>query len=104
MLRVAGRDFTRALADADTVAEGPLRELWAARDKGWVGNAELAEINRMLMRIDDAAASAAHAVAQSSRRAVVDPGADRREARAARDAREALKFSHARGRRARTAC
>ena len=52
VLRVAGRDFKRAIADPDAVAEGPLRELWAARNKGWVGNAELAEINRLLMRIN----------------------------------------------------
>src|SRR4051794_13931016 len=52
VLRVAGRDFKRAIADADVVAEGPLRELWAARNKGWAGDAELAEINRLLMRIN----------------------------------------------------
>ncbi|HET7924582.1 MAG TPA: winged helix-turn-helix domain-containing protein, partial [Rhodanobacteraceae bacterium] len=51
VLRVAGRDFKRAIADPDAVAEGPLRELWAARNKGWVGDAELAEINRLLARI-----------------------------------------------------
>src|SRR5262245_36779568 len=37
VLRVAGRDFTRAIADPESVVEGPLRELWAARNKGWVG-------------------------------------------------------------------
>ena len=52
VLRVAGRDFTRALADPDSIVEGPLRELWAARNKGWVGDAELAEINRMLVKIN----------------------------------------------------
>jgi len=52
VLRVAGRDFTRALADPESVVEGPLRELWAARNKGWVGDAELAEINRMLVKIN----------------------------------------------------
>jgi len=51
VLRVAGRDFKRAIADPDAVAEGALRELWAARNKGWVGDVELAEINRLLMRI-----------------------------------------------------
>ena len=51
VLRIAGRDFSRALADARSVAEGPLRELWAARNKGWVGDRELAEINRLLVRI-----------------------------------------------------
>lgn len=53
VLRVAGRDFARALADPATVAEGPRRELWAARGKGWAGAAELAEINRLLARLMD---------------------------------------------------
>lgn len=53
VLRVAGRDFARALADPDAVVEGPRRELWAARGKGWVGPAELAEINRLLLRLMD---------------------------------------------------
>jgi len=48
MARVAERDFARALADPDTVVEGARRELWASRGKGWVGAAELAEINRLL--------------------------------------------------------
>jgi DNA-binding transcriptional ArsR family regulator len=51
VLRVAGRDFARALADPDTVVEGARRELWAARGKGWVGASELAEINRLLRRL-----------------------------------------------------
>ena len=51
VLRIAGRDFARALADPSTKAEGPLRELWAARGKGWVGDVELGEINRLLMRL-----------------------------------------------------
>jgi DNA-binding transcriptional ArsR family regulator len=52
-LRVAERDFRRALADPDTIVEGPQRELWAARGKGWVSPAELAEINRLLARLMD---------------------------------------------------
>jgi DNA-binding transcriptional ArsR family regulator len=51
VLRVSERDFRRALADSTTVAEGPQRELWAARGKGWVGDADLAEINRLLVRL-----------------------------------------------------
>jgi DNA-binding transcriptional ArsR family regulator len=51
VLRVAGRDFKRAIANPDAVAEGAIRELWAARNKGWVGDVELAEINRLLVRI-----------------------------------------------------
>lgn len=51
VLRVAERDFKRALADPAAVVEGPRRELWAARGKGWVGPDELTEINRLLERI-----------------------------------------------------
>ena len=51
VLRIAGRDFSRALANPDTVAEGPQRELWATRLKGWVGPSELAQINRVLQRL-----------------------------------------------------
>jgi len=53
VLRVAGRDFARALADESAVVEGAQRELWAARGKGWVGPVELAEINRLLKRLMD---------------------------------------------------
>lgn len=48
MSRLSQRDFARALAVPDTKVEGALRELWAARVRGWVGEAELAQINRML--------------------------------------------------------
>jgi DNA-binding transcriptional ArsR family regulator len=51
MSRVAERDFARALADPASVVEGPRRELWAARGKGWVGSDELTEINRLLARL-----------------------------------------------------
>jgi hypothetical protein len=50
MLRIARRDFDRALA-GDIVVEGPRRELWAARGTGWVSDAELAAINRLLNRL-----------------------------------------------------
>lgn len=53
VLRVAGRDFTRALADPATIVEGPTRELWVARGKGWVDAGDLAEINRLLARLMD---------------------------------------------------
>lgn len=53
VLRVARRDFARALAVPATIVEGAQRELWAARGKGWVGPAELAEINRLLIRLMD---------------------------------------------------
>ena len=39
--------------DPQSIVDGPLRELWAARNKGWVGDTEIAEINRLLVRIGD---------------------------------------------------
>jgi DNA-binding transcriptional ArsR family regulator len=53
MSRLAQRDFLRALGDADTVAEGPKRELWAARLRGWLDPDELAEVNALLRRLAD---------------------------------------------------
>lgn len=49
MLRIARRDFDRGL-DGDPVVEGPRRELWASRNTGWVSDADLAELNRLLGR------------------------------------------------------
>jgi len=53
MSRLAQRDFLRALADPSTVAEGPRRELWSARLRGWLEPAELAEANRLLRQLAD---------------------------------------------------
>ena len=50
MLRIARRDFDRALT-GDVTVTGPHRELWAARGTGWVSDAELAELNRLLIRL-----------------------------------------------------
>lgn len=51
MLRVAQRDFAAAIRDPRAVADGPRRTLWAARVKGWVGSAELTEINQLIARL-----------------------------------------------------
>jgi DNA-binding transcriptional ArsR family regulator len=51
--RVSERDFARALAAEATVAEGPARELWAARGKGWVNETDLVEINQLLRKVMD---------------------------------------------------
>src|SRR5689334_6560879 len=50
MLRIARRDFDRALV-GDVVVDGPRRELWAARGTGWVSDAELAALNRLLVQL-----------------------------------------------------
>jgi len=53
MLRTAERDFDRALRGSGAVGEGALRDLWASRLKGWVGEADLREINRLLARLSE---------------------------------------------------
>ena len=51
LLKVAQRDFEQALRMPDVVASGNRRQLWAARNKGWVGARDLAEINSLLERL-----------------------------------------------------
>ena len=50
MLRVAERDFRRALRPG-AVVEGLRRNLWAARATTWLTGSELEEINRLLRRV-----------------------------------------------------
>ena len=51
VLQAARRDFHTALKTPDTVKDGPERELWAGRNKGWVNKRDLAEANRLLSRL-----------------------------------------------------
>lgn len=51
LLRVAERDFAHGLGTTNVATSGPKRELWAARNKGWVGPAELEEVNTLLERL-----------------------------------------------------
>jgi len=51
--RLAQRDFARALSQGGTVVEGPSRELWAARLRGWLDAAALAEVNRLLRSLTE---------------------------------------------------
>jgi DNA-binding transcriptional ArsR family regulator len=51
LLKVAQRDFEGGLRTPDVTMQGPRRQLWAARNKGWVGAAELEETNRLLERL-----------------------------------------------------
>lgn len=50
---VARRDFEQAIERSNVGVSGDHRELWAARNKGWVGPAELAEVNHLLRRLCD---------------------------------------------------
>ena len=53
LLKVAERDFKQALDMPGVVVSGGRRQLWAARNKGWVSRAELEEVNRLLERLCD---------------------------------------------------
>lgn len=53
LLRVAKRDFEAALRRPGTVVQGAQRELWASRTKGWVSAADLMEMNRLLVRLNE---------------------------------------------------
>ncbi len=52
LLQVAARDFEQALAEGEAALDGPRRELWTARNKGWVSSGDLEEINRLIERIN----------------------------------------------------
>ncbi len=52
-LRSAARGFVRACRPELAVVEGPRRNLWVARWKGWLSARELAEANRHLTRLID---------------------------------------------------
>lgn len=51
LLKVAQRDFAQALNIPDVVVGGKRRELWAARNKGWVSARDLEEVNALLERL-----------------------------------------------------
>jgi hypothetical protein len=51
LLQVAERDFGRALATPGVAMSGKRRELWGARNKGWLSPVELEEVNRLLERL-----------------------------------------------------
>lgn len=53
LAQVAERDFQAALKQPGVEVEGPARQLWAARNKGWLNAAELAEANALLERLCD---------------------------------------------------
>jgi predicted ArsR family transcriptional regulator len=51
MLRTAGRDFRAGMAWPGAATEGPQRELWADRGKGWISEAELRRVNALLREL-----------------------------------------------------
>lgn len=53
MLRVARRDFERAVELDNARSQGPARNLWNARVVGWVTHKQAAQINELLNQILD---------------------------------------------------
>jgi predicted transcriptional regulator len=52
-LRSAARGFVRACHPESATVEGPRRNLWVARWKGWLSDRELEQANRHLARLID---------------------------------------------------
>ena len=52
-LRSAARGFVRACDPDVATTEGPLRNLWVARWKGWLSDSELKEANKHLSQLID---------------------------------------------------
>ncbi len=50
--RLAERDFRAGLGSGRAVTSGGRRNLWSARRMGWLSNADLEEVNRLLWRLD----------------------------------------------------
>ena len=53
MLRVAERDFESAFVADVAVCEGPVRNLWASRRRGWPSDEDLGEANCLLERLGE---------------------------------------------------
>lgn len=52
VLRLARRDFRRAMASGHATIAGPLRDTWGGRAKGWLTVSERRQLNRLVERID----------------------------------------------------
>lgn len=51
LLQVAGQDFAAGLTLPGVCLSGPRRELWISRNKGWLSEADLEEVNTLLLRL-----------------------------------------------------
>jgi len=53
ILRLATRDYQRGLADPATVPDGPARNHWGARVRGWLDAGEVARANELLEELSE---------------------------------------------------
>jgi DNA-binding transcriptional ArsR family regulator len=51
LLKVAGEDFEAGMCKDGVATAGARRELWIARNKGWLSEDELEEVNALLVRL-----------------------------------------------------
>jgi DNA-binding transcriptional ArsR family regulator len=51
LLQVTEKDFNEALEMPSVALDGPARQLWAARNKGWLSRSQLEEVNVLLERL-----------------------------------------------------
>lgn len=53
LLHIAGQDFAAALEAPGVRLEGPQRELWISRNKGWLSEEDIGEVNALLLRLSE---------------------------------------------------
>jgi len=53
LLNIAAQDFAAGLDAPGVTMDGPERELWISRNKGWLSTADLAEVNALLLRLGE---------------------------------------------------
>ena len=53
ILRLATRDYQRGLADPTTTPDGPARNHWGARVRGWIDASEVERVNELLEELSD---------------------------------------------------
>lgn len=51
VLRLARRDFRRALSSPDAVVDGPARDTWGGRMRGWASERDLHRVNELIAEL-----------------------------------------------------
>ena len=85
LLHIAGQDFTAALMLPGVQLSGPRRQLWISRNKGWMSDTDLEEVNALLLRLGELASQSrsnerGQLISLAFSLAPVQPRAKRRQA------------------------
>lgn len=51
VLRLARRDLRRSMTRADVTTDGPARDVWAGRARGWMTESEIRELNQLVEKM-----------------------------------------------------